>query len=187
MNEQRQGYLYQVGAPYHPERTRWDEGVNYNYRAGNHELVVFAAGPTRAELRAFHEGPWEFALVAREEVLFLLYKPGSMPWSDAPYSWWRVRELKPEEATEPFELPTGESRALLSIVLVDAATGLIRTLKAVTFSPAFSRALHAAIRTQMERTPSPGEYDAAVSRYYRIYPDTPAMLLRAEHRCTGGE
>jgi hypothetical protein len=39
----------------------------------------------------------------------------------------------------------------------------------------------------MARQPAPGEYDQAVSRYYRIYAQTDQMLPQASARCTGGE
>jgi len=187
-----------VGQRYHPDRGRWDEATQYNYRAGAHELVVFMPAPSRREVRAWEAGPWEFGLVVRPELLFLLFKPGDMPWSDAPYSWWQVKRARPEEATAPFELPNDTSRALLSAILVDAETGLVRVIKAITFSPAFSRALHAAITEQMAAEaggaegagPGPGAsaYGAAVDRYYRIYPETdPHLLARAMVRCRGGE
>lgn len=179
---------YRVGALYHPDRTRYDEISQYNYWAGGHELLIFVASPTRSEMQAMQKGPWEFGLMVRPEVLFLLYKPGSMPWSDAPYSWWRVKERLPEEALPPFELPTPASRALLTLIVIDADTGIIRLLKAITFSPGFSRALHAAIRGQIGRGErAPGEYERAVDRYYRIYPLSEQMLPAASARCRGGE
>jgi len=180
--------LYEVGKPYPGGlRLRYD-GSQYNYRAGSHELLLFIDRPRPAELRAMQEGPWEFALLVRPEVLFLLYKPGSMPWSDAPYSWWRVKERLPEEAVPPFELPTPASRALLSVILVDTRDGIVRLIKAVTFSPEFSRLLHAAIGAQIDREEPPREeYEQAVARYYAIYWDSDDMLPAVAARCTGGE
>ncbi len=179
-------HAYAIGTLYHPARARFDEGAQYNYRGGEHELVVFLAAPAPKELRAFR-GDWQFGLVVRPEVLFLLYQPGGMPWSDAPYGWHQVQRGRPAEAVPPFELPTPESRALLNVVLVDAETGIIRHLKGVTFSPAFSRALHAAISAQIEHPVTAAEYGRAVDRYYRTYARTEDLLARAEVRCTGGE
>jgi|SRR6185436_9933492 len=179
---------YAVGSLYHPDRRSWPEATNYNYRGGHHELLVFMPGPSPRELRAWREGTWQFGLVARPELLFLLFKPGDMPWSDAPYSWWQVKRAMPEEALPPFELPNPTSRAMLSAILVDAATGIVRVIKAISFSPEFSRALHGAITEQMATEISAADYNRAVDRYYRIYPQTdPHLLMRATSHCTGGE
>lgn len=181
-------HTYEVGKLYHPDRARWDEATNYNYRGGRHELLVFMPDPSPRELRAWREGTWQFGLVARPELLFLLFKPGDMPWSDAPYSWWQLQRQRPDEAIPPFELPNPTSRALLSAILVDAATGIVRVIKGVTFSPEFSQALHGAISALMAEEVAEIDYSRAVDRYYRIYPETdPHLLARATARCTGGE
>jgi hypothetical protein len=175
-----------VGKPYQGEIPTSD-ATQYNYRGGQHEMLIFMSRPLSTELEAIQRGTWQFGLLVRPEVLFLLYKPGSMPWSDAPYSWWQVKRRLPEEAVEPFDLPTEHSRALLTVIVVDAATGLVAAIKGVTFSPGFTQALHDAIRAQMAHEVSAAAYDQAVTRYYSIYTATEQMLPQLAARCTGGE
>jgi hypothetical protein len=174
----------EVGKPYVGAMPIADS-VQYNYRNGQHALELFMTRPRASELREMSRGPWEFALIVRPETLFLLFRAGSGPWMDAPYSWWQVQRLVPAEAVAPFELPTASSRALLVAVVVSLPDGIVRLLGSVTFSPAFSRALHDAIRAQMAREVSAEAYSAAVSRYYRLY-QTEEMLPHAVARCTGG-
>lgn len=179
---------YRVGTPYHPDRAAWPEVAQYTYRASGHELVLFLAGPTADEIEAAARGTSEFAVYAEGDLLLLLYRfgrPGrGIPWSDAPSSWHLVPEA--ERALPP---PAGvaEPHALLTVTLVDAATGIIRALRAVTLPPALTAALHLAIRDQAER-PWPGgdAYDAALAGLYRRYPTTEALLRVARSRSRGG-
>lgn len=175
-----------VGQPYHPGRQSWPEVAQYQHRGGGHELLLCLACPTGTEVEAVRRGEAEFALYAHEDLIVLLYRFGAagrgIPWSDAPYSWHLVpageRALPPDVA--------GNERALLTVVLVDAATGIIRALRVVSWSPAFTAAVHAAIRAQAARPWSEAVYDAALDLLYARYPTTGALLERAVARTTGG-
>lgn len=179
---------YRVGAPYHPDRAAWPEIAQYNHRGGGHELVLFLADPTADETEAAARGTAEFALFAEADLLLLLYRfgrPGrGIPWSDAPYSWHMAGS---ERALPP---PTGlaEPHALLTVMLVDAGTGIIRALRVVTLPPALTTALHLAIRDQAAR-PWPGgdAYDAALADLYRRYPTTESLLRVSRARARGGQ
>lgn len=174
-------YEYRVGEPYISGRTRWPESVEYNYRSGGHELRMFLRHPSSNEIRAIRSGDTEFALVIDWPVLLLLYRFGdAIPWSDAPYSWHMVPE---HQRTVPAEIATGQS-AMLSIILVDADTGIIRVLRAVTLSPHFSRALHEAIAAQSVTRFNQAEFDAKLAELYRG--DTRSLLPRATARTAGG-
>lgn len=49
-------HRYEVGQPYHPSRRAWPEGAQYNYRQGQHELVLFFQSPTTREIEAVRHG-----------------------------------------------------------------------------------------------------------------------------------
>lgn len=176
------GHAYRVGDPYHPTRRSWPELAQYQYRGGGHELVLFLRQPTSREVRAARQGLASFAFYADQDLLVLLYAFGDgLPWSDAPYSWHLVpkseRVLPPETR--------GEERALLSLVLVDATTGIIRALRVVTLTPTFTRLFHDAIREQAARPwPGAAAYDAELAALYQRYPST-AALLAVSARDTG--
>ncbi len=153
------------------------EGAEYAFRGGEHELVVRLGGITRRELDDVNDGECEFALVVENDVLFFLYRFGrSLPWSDAPSSWWLV----PEAERVPPPARQAERPPLLQVALVDAATGIVRALRAVSLSPAFARALEAAIRVQASR-PWAGRdaFDRQVADAYGRCPESRSMLSAA--------
>lgn len=80
-----------------------------------------------------------------------------------------------------------EEHALLTCVLADAATGVVRAIRALTLSPGFTAALHGAIREQETRPwAGPAEHDAAIRRAYGRYANTEAMLEAEEIACARG-
>lgn len=177
-------HSYEVGKPYQPGCTRWPETAQYNYRSGGHELVLFLKSPTAKEFNAIKTGKAEFALLVHQSAIFLCHRFGGGDWSDSPYSYWLVSE---EERTPPIESERPERRALLDITLVDADTGLIKVLRAVTLSPEFTEALHAAINDQVHAGAVEGEPDKSIADAYAVYPTTDSMVRAAKVRCEGGD
>lgn len=179
---------YQVGKPYIAGRRNWQEAVEYNYRQGAHELRMFLGNLKPWEIETIRSGPCEFALAVEKDVLFLLYRFGegrreAIPWSDAPFSWHLVPE---DQRTLPE--PTGlvEPHDTLQVVLVDRLTGLIRALRMVSFSPAFTVALRSAIRDQASRSwPGGAEYDRQLGTVYGQH-SSEQLLARAIARTKGG-
>lgn len=181
-------HLYQVGKLYHPGRRQWPERIVYEFRGGGHELLLFLASPSSREIEAVRSGETEFGIILDPPVIVVLSrfslqgKPVST--SDSPYSWWLSAE---EERALPNPEPTEAERIVLSVTLIDAATGIIKVLRALTLSPEFSRLLHQAIRDQAA-TPYPGNavYAAALDRLYRRYGSPESMLAKSLVRCKGG-
>lgn len=176
---------YRVGTLYHPGRTSWEERGVYQHRSGAHELVLFFERPTPAEVRAVREGEAAFAVLAELPVLIFCYRFGTaLPWSDAPFS---IHLLPKGTQTAPFLFSSAEERALLNIVLVGAEDGIIRALRAVTFSPAFSRFLHQSIREQWDWRWDEGVFDRKLTELYRRYPTAHALADAATACCRGGD
>lgn len=179
----------EVGQPYRgafPPEDSWQ----YNFRGGQHELVGFILRPKASEVREIRSGRAEFALVAlppeAPDAIALALKFGSLPWSDAIYSW----HLVPEGQRVPPRLEdlTPTSRALVPMLLVDRGSRIILAGRGLTFSPEFTRALHAAIREQAAR-PWPGEteYGRQLQALYARYPSSEELAAAATVRCVGGE
>ena len=179
-------HLYVVGKPYNPSRRQWEERYVYQYRQGGHELLIFLKSPTKEEVKAVESGTPEFALFVQQPTIWFLsrFAPG-LTWSDTPYSWHLVLG---DEKQIPQEFEREGQRMLLSVLLIDADTGILRAMRAVSLSPDFSRALHAAIQTQIE-TGYPGDdaFGRNITRVYGRYPDTGLMLKDAIARCEGGK
>jgi hypothetical protein len=164
-------HTLEVGKLYHPGIRHWPEGGEYNFRSGGHELLLRFVRPAAQEVEAVSRGDCEFALASVGDILFFLYRFGkAVRWSDAPYAWHLLPE---DQRIPPLHPNTDQTRALLRVVLLDAATGIVRALRAVTLSPGFTRSLHSAIQVQMN-TPWVGnrEYDRRLAAAYRRYPSS---------------
>lgn len=165
--------VYEVGQPYVPGRTQWHENIEYRFRKSLHQLRLFCARLTEAEIAAVGEGPASFALVACEDqILFLFRFAPAFEWSDAPFSWWRMR---PDARTMPPALAPGLS-VPLEVILIGADTGLVAALRVFWLSSAFSGALHNAIRNQARLPYDPAAYDARLDDIRRRYAPSAALL-----------
>jgi hypothetical protein len=172
-----------VGQPYNPARRSWPECAQYNYRNGSHELLLFLASPSEREVKSVRGGESEFAILVAQPVIVLCYRFASgLPWSDAPFSWHLVPEAERELPPEPGP----EQRATLQVLLVDAATGIVRAIRLVTLSPDATMILHRAIAEQAAEPWDPGSYDRALEELYRRYPSSEAMARAAVVRVVGG-
>lgn len=173
-----------VGKPYIEGKTSWPEAVEYNYRGGSHELRLFYPQLQPREIADVARGPARFALATRGDLVILCWRFGEQPWCDAVYS---IHLVPADERTEPPVPPTPETRALLHVILVDATTGVVQALRAVSFAPDFTRRLHAAIREQLSR-PYPGEdaYLAQITRLYSSYTSQQIATQLAVATCRGG-
>jgi hypothetical protein len=181
--------ILRVGEAYSPTRRSWTEDVDVNYRKRAWELRLFLARPTVREVEAVRRGPAEFAFLEADDALLFLYRFGeALPWSDKPFSWHLLARSRPEEALLPEPVREGEeTRDTLQVVLVDAASGIVKALRLLTFSPSFTVALRLAVAREAER-PWPGDaaYDARIRRLYARYPTSAAMLRDATARTIGG-
>lgn len=177
-------HKYTIGQLYNPNRTRWPETSQYNVRIGYHELILLLSKPSEREVKSLRRGPAEFALHIEPPVLLLLYRfePG-LPWSDAPFSIHLVPE---SERDLPSSLETPESRALLHVLMVDVATGILRAIRAVSLSAAFTVELHRAIREQAILPWDPDAYDTKLAEVYSSA-TSEHLALVARVRCRGGE
>jgi len=175
----------EVGQPYLPGGRRRPPGPEYNFRGGFHELILCLPDLTELEIAAVLREPADFALVREGPAIVLFYRFGdALPWSDCTYSWWLVPE---SERVAPW-IPAANERALLTTILIDQGSGLVSALRATTFSPEFTGALHVAIQEQAETAWIGREaYHRFVMDLYARFPTTEALLALAAARCRGGE
>ncbi len=151
----------QIGEVYSPDHARYDEGARYAYTGGAHELVLFWAGPTPAEVEGFRVRPMEVALFTHGPAAFLLYKIKDVcEWSDVAFNIHLIpeamRELPNEEAGD---------RARLRIVSLDKV-----------MTQAIKHTMHEQLATPFNRF----IYDAAVQEVYGRYADSDALVNVAE-------
>lgn len=81
-----------------------------------------------------------------------------------------------------------DERALLTVIMVNSDNGIIEALRVCSFSPTFTRALHAAIWKQAESTPlSNSEIDKLGNRIYGQYSSSQIAQKLAIAKCKAGE
>lgn len=178
--------IYKVGQPYSPTKRNWPEGVDYNYRAGEHELRLFFRSPNPQEVESVRTGPSQFAFTVLDGIIFFCYRFGpALPWGDCAYSIYLIPE---NERTVPEMPKTDVERALLTTMLIDAENGIIRAMRVTSFSPRFTRELHQAI-TNQANIPFPG-MEQHLARGLAIqakYTSAHLATVMAKVRCRGGE
>jgi hypothetical protein len=176
-------YEYKVGALYNENRTQWEEGSEYNWRSGIHEIRLFFRNPKPIEVQAVKQGEATFGLLISEDVILLAFKFGSIPWSDASYTIHRVPEH--ERTLPPLEIGPNE-RQLMTIFLVDAGTGMLLAIRQVSLSHDFTVALHKAINEQAHRPFDQVIYDRHLHQLYSQY-ESKALFKLSKVTCKGGD
>lgn len=176
-----------VGELYNAGHTTWPECAQFSCSGGGWELVLFLATPSGSEIGAARTGRAEFALLVRGPVLFFLYRfgaPGSgIPWSDAPTTIHLIAESDRKLPPAP---TTPEQRAVLQLMLVDAATGILRALRQLSLSHEMTEALYGATIAQAAQPWDQAGYERTVQAAYTEFPNSVEMATAAPVRCVGG-
>ena len=173
-------HALEVGKPYIPGKANFAEGGEYNYRSGTHELRLFLRDATDEEISAVESGEAEFAFAYEQpDILMFLFRFGRvLTWSDAPYTPHLVPEA---QRTEPPALAADE-RALLTIILIDAHSGIVKAIRVVSLSSQMSAKLHAHIQRQFAALWNEAAYDAGLKSVQARF-TSPALARRAVARC----
>jgi hypothetical protein len=175
--------VYRVGELLQRRRRTWPEGSQFSFGPGCHELTLFYQEIDDDLVDGVRRGSAEFALIVVCPVIVLAYRFGeSILWSDVPYSWHL--QASPRRFV-PALVDSPETRSLLWITLVGAGDGIIHAQRGMTLSPAFTRALHEAIRTQAMSPFRPEACTKAISRIYLKHPRTVDRLAIATARTMG--
>lgn len=174
-------YAIQVGQPLNPTIYSWPPMPEYNFLDSGHELILSFPRPRPQEITAVWEATAHFAFTVVGDIIVFQYRfGGALPWSDCGYNWHRVSE---DIRTLP-DMPAPGERAMLRVILIDANTGIVKALRALTFSHTFIKRLHQAIREQAAR-PLPDDYEQQAERLFVNY-STKMLRQRAIASCTGG-
>lgn len=179
-------HLYAVGSPYHEGQRTWPETPHLRIAAdGLVEFVLFMASPTDAEITAVRHSELEFAWVDGRYLSFLVYRfnPG-IPWSDCPYSTYFAQRAG--TGGDPPASAEAGLHQVVHVILVDAATGIIKAMRMTTWPPDFVGHVAASMRRMREVPFTQLAHDRELNAFYQTY--TPEqMLARAGARCVGGQ
>jgi hypothetical protein len=144
-------------------------------------LLLYALKrPQAHEIRSIARGPARFAFGVAGDVIFLCHQFGQMSWWDTCYTWHRVPRA---ERVRPPADPA--LHALLTVILVDATTGIVRALRSLTFSAPFTARLHQAIAVQAAHAYDDQTYQDQVNCLYARF-TTEQLVARAIAGCQGG-
>jgi hypothetical protein len=170
-----------VGEKYEPNVIDRPEGCHYNFDETGHWLRLMWSNPIDLEISSVQSGRARFGLYVHDTVIFLLHQFGETPWNEAAYSIHLV-------AQERRRIPEINPRlhALLKVILIDSATGVVAAIRALTFSADFTYRLHKAIRRQSKQLWDASKHTEIVKWVSDTYKTTD-LVQQAEIMCKGGD
>lgn len=167
--------MLEVGKLFEEGKTKYPEGVKFDFYQEGPVLYLFFNRPTEKEIESVKSGKFEIAMYAREEIIFILAKFQGMEWMDAPYS---VHLSKPFE----FEsIETGKGFGL-NTFLVDASTGILKVIRFSGLSTDFSLKFVFAIENQRRLSFDNASYEQKLNAIYGNY-STSDLVQRADAFC----
>ena len=157
--------------------SRLTEGVHYNYSVCGHTLLLSLAGPTGRDIHAIKQGEAAFALLVRENIVFLLVKIGGRPWTATHYNWWiNPPFLRPEVQAD---LESCEAGITLQTCLADARTGLVAATRNFYLSADFGRTLLETVARQVRLGLDPWRQLTLAQKILEQAPDVSPLLKEA--------
>src|SRR5574338_1483370 len=127
------------------------------------------------DIEAFQRGQVHLGLCQLQQTLFALFRvEGLMQWSDPAIHLQLVEDA--EDRERPPHIPGAHQ--VLSMVLVEAETGLVRGMRVVTWSKHASTVLHRILNEQLTAEFDSQEHASRVAEIYRHYSSS-KQLVRA--------
>lgn len=174
---------YEVGRLYHPEKTSWLPGTDFNYRKsedgerGVFELRMFLDHMTSGELLAITNGRAAFAYTYLDGVIYFLYQFNGSEWGDSSYT---IHMVPDTDLVYPSIFQAGESGTLF-IIVVRAETGIVEGMRLIHMPRGFTRAILADIESQLQVEYDSMRHASIISKAYTEYPYPHLMLSRVKH------
>lgn len=129
------------------------EGIYINVDAGGILLVYNFANPTQSEVDQMNAGkPFEIRFTRVGDALYILTKCGNLNWTDAPYNPHLSRQPELQPITDDV---VGYA---LTLLMVDAATCVIKSIRMIGLGNEFSKALKTEIDSLLDDPFSPERY-----------------------------
>lgn len=147
-----------VGQPLGGSKHRWPLGVYWNWTKGSHHCILFEEQNLPEEIQAVKQGQIEIALAVQPHSLWLIFRPiclksefDPMDWHVVPYNWHILTESMQEWGIPPDPATLTDARDVLTLLLADSETGIVRAIRQIELSPVMTRTLYQAIREQSAR------------------------------------
>lgn len=145
------------------------------YANGSVLLQILMPHPSSADIGAFQEGQIYLGLHAKGSTIFFLFKiDGLYDWSDQAFS---VNLLPPDFRSVPDPQPG--SRTLMTYVLIDSVSGLVRGIRVATWSPHMTGMFQRLVRRQIDEGLTTEQHEANVAATYAQFTNSKAMVKAA--------
>lgn len=169
------GWALAIGSPFVEGVTSWPPNrFEFRIFSGHIMLQICLANLSERERTAFAAGRIYTGLYIRHEFLALLFKiEGVMDWSDQVVN---INLVDAADRQPPEHAP--DTHLVMSIVLVEATTGIVQGIRAVSFSKHATALLCRTLRLQLETPFDRAQHAQAVEALYRRYP-TSRQLVQA--------
>lgn len=155
-------FNYEVGQKY-PGATPSDDGCIIEMDASGLLLIVKFANPTANEIKQISaDNPFEIRFVALNEVIFFTVKFGDLAWMDMPYS----PHLSKVNWTPVEDKISGYA---LTVVLIDARSGIIKAIRLIGLGNQFSKNLFIEVNNLSEKQFNISKYSANLSSIMNRY------------------
>lgn len=174
------------GSPYNPEIGDWSAAAGIGQlrlTPGGAEFLLPIPDPARHEIRAIRQGTAEFALLPADRWTVVLYQftdpqdsnpKHGLPWSDA--VWEYHRQAGAEMVAVPGE---PGSTFVLTVILVDTATGIVEALRAISPTVRFADPLREAATRQAATPRDDDQATRDLQDLYRRFSSTDLLLRSA--------
>ncbi|GAA4209384.1 hypothetical protein GCM10022252_75830 [Streptosporangium oxazolinicum] len=166
-------HAYEVGKPYSQNRRQWPETTRLRLTPEGCELALFYPSPTSKETNEIRRGVPQWAWTELDGIAVLAFRFGILRWADTPYQV--ARDVTPSDQSGPIE--AGDKNLIVTVLLVDANTGIIKVLRTLTWPPEFANAVRATVQRQLDSPITDDQAGIALKALYDLYPDT-AVLVR---------
>jgi hypothetical protein len=140
----------------------YQEGCKFDFSDSGGLLLLFYNSPTEKEIIDITKSNAKIGICEKEGVLFLLWKFGSQPWLDTPYSI----HLSQKFEFQPIEDSMGYS---IHIILVDAQTGIVKGMRLIAMPNKLSKNFKRIIIEQDGLSFDKNDYDKRLNMVYGNY------------------
>ena len=145
-----------------PGKLPLQEGAYFEMRNGTLLLLLLFDRPTEKEIADARHGKLKMGYYVNNSVIFVVFKLGSMPWMDAPFSIRRYKNLV-QDWSEEIQPTEGLS---IQISLVDRTTEILHSIRLVSSSHTFAKGLRREILKQLELPYSDTLYNSDIDNIY---------------------
>ena len=134
-----------VGGKY-PPLANTGECVAIDVDSAGITLVYNFQSPTTKEIAAMAEGqPFEIRFVTIADIMYVLTKCGNLHWTDAPFNPHLAQDANLQEIINDHD------GYALTLMMVDAATNTIKSLRLIGLGNKISKAIRTEIETLKQK------------------------------------